>query len=441
VADLPKLQTITYEPRAFARVLRSALKNEVVMLPLARAPTASGPHLLHVVLQAETKKAVWILAEPTTAGLKLSPRSDVQAAQLYALAQLGGPTSEPPPEYIGGPTIHSSQAPVYSSDMPTIVDEGVPRTARLPADLVPIAPPSPRIDPMIGRIVGGRYRIEALLGRGTAGAVYRGVHTELGRDVAIKILHSTNRGDHQFVKRFEAEARAASRIEHAHVTRVLDFGEESDGTLFLVMEYLAGRTLESVIGPGVRLDAARAIDIAIQVSSALSRAHAEGIIHRDIKPENIMLLRQVDDDDQEPIEMVKVCDFGVAKWVTPENAMQSELTIGGGLLGSPLYMAPEQIRSEKLDPRCDVYSLGVMLYEITVGHPPFDAETIERILAMHLFEAPARPSTRVPDYDPALEAIVMKTLAKKADDRPTARALRTQLRDLVMSRDPRVFRS
>jgi serine/threonine-protein kinase len=367
LADLPKLQTITFEPRAFARVLRSALKNEVVALPLEHAPAASGPHLLHVVLQAETKKAVWILAEPTGGGLRLSPRSDVQAAQLYALAQLGGPTSERPPEIVGGPTIHSSDAPIYGIEKPTIGEEPMPRTARLPIDLaVPRTVLQP-VDPLIGRVVGGRYRIEAFLGRGSAGAVYRGVHTELGRDVAIKILHAKHREDHQFVKRFEAEARSASRIEHAHVTRVLDFGEETDGTLFLVMEYLAGRTLESIITSGVRLDAIRAIDIAIQVASALARAHSEGIIHRDIKPENDMLLRQVDDDEQEPIEMVKVCDFGVAKWISPENAVQSERTIGGGLLGSPLYMAPEQIRSEKLDPRCDVYSLGVTLYELTAG--------------------------------------------------------------------------
>jgi eukaryotic-like serine/threonine-protein kinase len=427
VAELPKLQTITYEPRAFARILRSALKNEVVVLPLEKQPSTVGPHLLHVVLQAEIKKAVWILAEAAPGGLRLSARSDVQAAQLYALAQLGGPTSERPPEIVGGPTIHSS-------------DEPVPRTVRLPVDFVPspVAPLAPLtpVDALIGRVVGGRYRIEALLGRGMAGAVYRGVHTELGRDVAIKILHATHRGDHQFVKRFEAEARSASRIEHAHVTRVLDFGEEPDGTLFLVMEYLAGRTLESVIASGIRLDATRAIDIAIQVASALARAHGEGIIHRDIKPENIMLLRQVDDDDQEPIEMVKVCDFGVAKWFGPENAVQSELTIRGGLLGSPLYMAPEQIRSEKLDPRCDVYSLGVTLYELTVGRPPFEADTIERILAMHLFEDPPRPSSRVSGYDPALEAIVMKMLAKNADERPTARALRAQLRDIVIARAP-----
>ena len=132
--------------------------------------------------------------------------------------------------------------------------------------------------------------------------------------------------------------------------------------------------------------------------------------------------------------MVKVCDFGVAKWVTPESAVQSELTIGGGLLGSPLYMSPEQIRAEKLDPRCDIYSLGVTLFELTVGRAPFEADSIERILAMHLFETPPKPSSFVSNYDPALEAVIMSMLAKKAEDRPTARELRAQLRVLAIAR-------
>ena len=431
MADLPKLTTSTSDPRAFARILRAALRNERIRVPLDRAPS-SGMHLLHVVLEGPTGRAVWILAEPDGAELRVKPRSDVQSAQLYALAQLGGPTSELPPEEAAGPRMR------IDSSAPTIVgaahDEhaaAIPKTARVPSDLPP-ATVRMDVDPVLGRILGGRFRAESLIGRGAAGAVYKGTHVDLGRDVANKVLHASHRTDPQFVKRFEAEARAASRLEHVHVTRVLDFGREDDGLLYLVMELLSGRTLESVIAEGRRLGLHRAVDIGMQVCSALARAHAEGIIHRDIKPENIMLLRRTDDDEHEPIEMVKVCDFGVAKVMTADS-LSSELTVAGLQIGSPIYMSPEQIRQDPLDPRCDVYALGVTLYECTVGRPPFDADTLDALLAKHLDEPPVRPSAIVPGYDPGLEAIVLRMLAKKFDERPTARAARAQLRDVAVS--------
>jgi len=438
LADFPKITTTTDDTRAFARILRAALKHDVVHVPLDIAPAGPAPHLLHVVLTGEQARAVWILAEPVAGdGLRVKPRSQTQAAQLFALAQLGGPTSEMPPEYIADEAtrIVNSQAPAFHTGIDPAFARA-PRPAKLPRLEMPeqtMPTIAQQTDPMFGRTIGGRYLIEGFLGRGSAGSVYRGTHIGLGRDVAIKILHATNRAEPRFVKRFEAEAKSASRIEHAHVTRVIDFGEEPDGLLYLVMEFVGGRSLETLLAQGERFTVARAIDIGIQVASALTRAHGEGIIHRDIKPENIMLVRQTDDDDQEPIEIVKVCDFGVAKLVDPEGGLQGELTLAGALLGSPLYMAPEQIRNEKLDPRCDVYALGITLYEITVGRAPFEAETVERILAMQVFEQPPAPSSFIRGYDPAFEAIVMRMIAKKAEDRPTARALRAQLRELAIT--------
>ena len=212
MADLPTLTTITTSPRAFARILRATLREDTIEVPLDRAPAHGGMHLLHVVLRGEVERAVWVLAQPTGAGLRLSTRSEVQGAQLYALAQLGGPTSELPPENSDGPVMPLEQHTLtIRDDLMRPTSDYPPRTQRMPFAGMP-APPRLPIDPLLDRVIGGRYRIESLLGRGGAGAVYKGTHTDLGRDVAIKILHATNRGDVQFVKRYEAEARAASRL-------------------------------------------------------------------------------------------------------------------------------------------------------------------------------------------------------------------------------------
>jgi eukaryotic-like serine/threonine-protein kinase len=443
VSKTPELTTIAKEPRFFARILRVALRGGVARLALDRPPEGTGGHLLHVVLVGLQERAVWLLAQPVGPAenglypLRLEARSPVQAAQLYALAQLGGQTSSFPPTDEQPPSVRThSQAPAFhgwgdarapeEQTEPTMRSNtrGPLAPAPVPQDLTPPG------DPLLGRILSGRYRVDRILGSGTAGAVYKGVHTELGREVAIKILHAINRTDPQFVKRLKAEARAASRLDHVNVTRVLDFGEEPDGLLFLVMEFVAGRTLEDVLVSEGALPLPRAVNIAVQVCSALVSAHAEGIVHRDIKPENVMLVPQLDDDDR-PTDLVKVCDFGVAKLLTPDPE-HGELTIGAGLIfGSPLYMSPEQARGERLDPRSDVYSLGVTLYEIATGTPPFVADSVEALIVKQATEV-ARPASAVkPGFDRGLDALLMRMLAKNPADRPpTARDVRAELREI-----------
>jgi serine/threonine-protein kinase len=243
----------------------------------------------------------------------------------------------------------------------------------------------------------------------------------------VKILHAQNQRDTQFVKRFKAEARAASSLDHRNVTRVLDFGHEDDGLLYLVMEYVDGKSLETILQTGGRLPQARVVDIGIQVCAALVLAHKEGIIHRDIKPENLLLVPAFD-DDLNPTDLVKVCDFGMAKL----KKSGEDLTVGGMICGSPAYMSPEQIKGKQLDFRTDIYALGMTLYESVTGLHPFAAETLVELFMKHQSEAPRPPSQLVPDLDPVFEDILLRALAKRPEDRQdSARTLRLELRTVA----------
>jgi serine/threonine-protein kinase len=232
------------------------------------------------------------------------------------------------------------------------------------------------------------------------------------------------------VKRFKAEARVVSLLDHPNVTRVMDFGQEPDGLLYLVMEYVAGQSLDGVIVAEGRVAQPRAVDIAIQTCGALARAHDNGVIHRDIKPENILLVPHVDDDANH-VDLVKVCDFGMAKLKGPASAGE-ELTVGGMICGSPAYMPPEQTRGDDLDPRADIYSLGVSLYEAVTGELPFMAHTVVELLLKHAQEAPRRPSLLLPDVDPLLEDVILRALAKNRDDRhASVKEMRLELREVA----------
>ncbi|HEY8079306.1 MAG TPA: serine/threonine-protein kinase [Labilithrix sp.] len=421
--SVPELTTRTSDARAFARILRAALKCEVLTLDVESSPKAGGAHMLHVILETPPEKAVWLLAEvlsPAGAArvdIRLQPRSRNQAAQLYALAQIVGGSIFPPED--APPSVR-----VYSQPPPALEPSTLSLTGTIPLTHR-IRRVEELADPLLGRVLAGKHRIDELAGAGAVGVVYRGMQIDLELPVAIKILHEEVRADPTAVARFKAEAKSAARLEHPNIARVLDAGEEPDGLLYLVMELAEGLTLESELAALGRIESKRAIAIAWQVAGALACAHAAGIVHRDIKPENLMLTRGLDVDGV-PGEIVKVCDFGVAK---AEAAVGHTAT--GALVGSPVYMSPEQARGERPEPRSDLYSLGVVLFEITTGRLPFDGAVLAEILAKQIAEPPPRPTSIDPAYDPKLEALVLSLLAKKPQDRPeSARELRSLLSSL-----------
>src|SRR5579883_300030 len=225
-------------------------------------------------------------------------------------------------------------------------------------------------DSLIGRTIAAKFVVEGLIGSGAMGAVFRARQIALDKVVAIKVLHGEHADDQTFAARFQREAKAASRLNHPNSMQVIDFGVEPDGLMYIAMEYLAGRSLHEVIKSEWPLPPARIADILMQTLAAIAVAHDLGIVHRDLKPENIMVLPGTDDDGR-PKDVVKVCDFGIAK-ITDSRAYKSgeerdsaaPVTTAGFLVGTPEYMSPEQCRGEKLDTRSDIYSVGVILYQL-----------------------------------------------------------------------------
>ena len=263
------------------------------------------------------------------------------------------------------------------------------------------------VDPLIGSVLGDRYRVISRIGLGGMGAVYRAQHITLKRDLAVKVLLPEFGGKEEFVRRFEREAESASRLAHPHIIAVTDFGRTADGLLFLAMEYLDGRSLSSLIREGP-LPVARAVTIVRQMLAALNRAHAAGIVHRDLKPDNIMLI-----DREGQHDFVKILDFGIAKVTEPEPGREA-LTQAGVVFGTPEYLSPEQALGDKIDARADLYATGVILFEMLTGHRPFESEDKMRIISMHLSHPVPRLRAAYPhsDVPPALEDVVMQALEK-----------------------------
>lgn len=270
-------------------------------------------------------------------------------------------------------------------------------------------------DPLLGMVVEGRYKIQSVIGQGSAGTVYRAVQELIGREVAVKVLHDYLVSDEEFIKRFKQEAKASSRLNHPNIITIYDFGviPQGGGRPYIAMDLLNGIPLSDVISEINHIDVEEALPIFTQVCAALSEAHRQGVVHRDIKPENIVLVERGGQKNF-PI----VVDFGIARLVQEESD-QAKITRTGTVCGSPTYMSPEQCTSSKVDHRSDIYSLGIVFYETLTGEVPFQHEELVRVMAMQLSDLP-RPIDEVrPDlvFPEALVSLINKTLSKNPADR------------------------
>jgi serine/threonine-protein kinase len=269
-------------------------------------------------------------------------------------------------------------------------------------------------DPLIGRTIANDFKVEALVGEGAMGKVYRAHHLQLKKHVALKVLRPGLVSDATVVKRFEREAQAASRLNHPNCISIFGFGQEDNGELlWMAMEFIQGRDLGTIIAEDAPIPTARIVNIIAQVCDALDEAHSANVIHRDLKPANIVCFNHRRTQD-----FVKVLDFGIAK-ITDPGADYVPLTRDGIVCGTPAYMSPEQVQGFELDQRSDLFSLGIILYQTITGMLPFHAESAVEVATKIVIEEPAPPSRVRPEwsYPAELEAIVTKLLRKRKEDR------------------------
>ncbi|MDB4934606.1 MAG: serine/threonine protein kinase, partial [Labilithrix sp.] len=409
---LPVLVADLADDEAHEILEAAAFAGSQVYLPLDAAPVNASQHVLEVHFPSMAEPIFYLalpLGPPTGDGfpMRIMPMPDAKP--------MATPSMAPP----GANGVVRSRRATTSMTL----------SASHTADLSQAGPlPTGPDDSILGRaLAGGKLMMESLIGRGGVGAVYKARHRELRMAVAVKVLHESFQHDIDFCRRFYAEALAASRLDHPNITRVIDFGQEPDGLLYLAMEFLAGVELRAVMNKEHALPTQRIAEVMMQTCAGLSHAHARGIVHRDIKPENLVIVPG-QDDDGEAIELVKVCDFGIAQ----HRALPGAAHEAGVIAGTPEYMSPEQCRGDELDARSDVYACGVVLYELATGQLPFTADRPQSILNKHQFTDPIAPSLVKPGVDPLLERIILKALAKEPEDRPqNMRELRAALRELL----------
>jgi serine/threonine protein kinase len=369
-------------------------------VPLVDAPIDGSTHVLEV--HTPGAEPLLLLAVP------LGPPTD--AGFLLRLAHMD-PTGDRPPS----PERKSSGHPVALRPRTTghhLI------TAGHAASLGSTPPPADHT----GRVIANKLRIERLIGSGGMGVVYRATHLSLRIPVAVKVLHANLQSDLDFCRRFQGEALAASRLDHRNLTRVLDFGQEPDGLVYIAMEFLDGVDLRTELGRTRPFSLERTVDLLSQVCAGLSHVHSRGIIHRDLKPDNLILVAGQSDEGR-AIEVAKLCDFGIA---VARGASSHEL------VGTPEYMSPEQCAGDELDARSDLYACGVLAYEMATGRTPFEGKNHAVVINHHMHVAP-KPPSQICAVDPRLEAIILKALAKDPVDRQqSARELRHSLGALLL---------
>ena len=302
---------------------------------------------------------------------------------------------------------------------------GAPRPVAKPPVGAAIGRPRKEGDPFIGQVLNGRFKIESKLGEGGFGAVYKGVQVATSRKVALKLLHPEMTRDENLVARFRREGLVLCNLRDPHTITTYDFDQTPDGTLYIAMELLEGKSLHQVFHSEAPIDWRRVLKIAAQMSSSLGEAHAQGIVHRDLKPENIYLENRGGDP-----EFVKILDFGIAKVMRGENTVDPgapQLTATGQTLGTLEYMSPEQLMGKQLDGRSDVYAIGVLCYELLTGRLPFpDAKGPAALITAQLKQTPKPPSAANPggNIPAGVDRIVLKMLEKNKDHRfPDVKAL------------------
>jgi serine/threonine protein kinase len=353
---------------------------------------------------------------------RAEPPRDAPVAPSLARTSEGPANPTKDPDRAPGPAAVHEGAPRPTDDEGLDATEIAPSASLSPVNSSPSRPSTrsssvaERLerrrekDPRVGTTLSGRYRLEKAIAKGGMGRVYLATQLQLGRSVAVKILNPEFRDtDPQFVRRFSIEASICARLAHPNVVTVHDYGESETGELFMAMELLRGKTLSAAVQKEAPFAPARTIHIALQVARALREAHVLGIIHRDLKPGNIMLVEAGDDAD-----FVKVLDFGLVKLIAPESGEAPapapddvDLTRQGTLLGSPRYMSPEQIRGEVLDPRTDIYSFGIILFQMAAGRPPFTGSGSVDLIYKHIHEKPPRVSDVAHgDCPPELEDLI-----------------------------------
>ncbi len=279
------------------------------------------------------------------------------------------------------------------------------------------------MDDLIGTVVLGRYRIEDELGRGAMGAVYRGTHLRLEREVAIKVMHD-HLTEPQLLDRFRREAKVAAKLQHPNLIGVLDAGETRDGRPVMILELAAGRTLTTIleVSPAPR----RVIRLVKQILLGLGYAHEAGLIHRDLKPDNIIV-----EIDRDGTEIPRIVDFGIALLRDRDGGVEGgRLTKTGQVLGTPLYMAPELAQAEPFDHRVDLFALGVIVYQMLAGQLPFTGNAIEIALA-NIGRDPPAIATFNSDVDPLLEAFARKLMARKLANRFASAAEGLRVLELI----------